>query len=98
MRLMTVDHERVQEIQELLEEIEELKKTNAQLDGDLNQMKVAALNAIVDKDITISELTSQLEEFQNSENASSINTLKAAIAELQDKYTELEDKLEINRV
>jgi hypothetical protein len=34
-----------------------------------------------------------LEEFQNSESVSNINNLKAAIAEINDKYAELEDKL-----
>lgn len=95
---MRLDHEKTQEIQGLLEEVDELKQSNDQLSYDLNQIKEAALNAIVDKDTTIGELTERLEEFQNSESVSNINNLKAAIAEINDKYAELEDKLESNRM
>lgn len=84
---MRNQHEKSQEIQSLLEEADVLKRNVSQLEIDLQQMKEAALNAIVDKDFTITELTDKLEEYQNSQ---SLNNLKAAIAELQDKNNELQ--------
>lgn len=54
----------------------------AKLTGDLDQIKEAALNAIVDKDTTIGELSEQLEEYRNSDN---INNLKSVIIEQQEK-------------
>ena len=49
----------------MLEEADVLKRNVSQLEIDLQQMKEAALNAIVDKDFTITELTDKLEEYQN---------------------------------
>jgi small-conductance mechanosensitive channel len=42
-----------------------LRKENSSLNSDLNQIKEAALNAIMDKDATIAELTERLEEIQD---------------------------------
>ena len=47
----------------MLEETEELKAINSRLASDLDQIKEAALNAIIDKDTTISELSEKLEEY-----------------------------------
>ena len=67
-----------------------MRKTNFKLSSDLDQIKEAALNAIIDKDTAINELTEQLEEYRDSEN---INNLKNAIIEMQEKYGEQEEKL-----
>lgn len=97
LQLMRLDHDKSQEIQTLLEESDELKQINDQLSNELLQIKEAALNAIVEKDTTIGELKERLEEFQNSESLSNVNNLKAVIAEMQDKYSELEERLESNQ-
>jgi chromosome segregation ATPase len=72
----------------------ELRRENASLNSDLNQIKEAALSAIMDKDATITELTERLDEFQHNESA---NELKSAILELEDKYRELEDRSEVSK-
>jgi hypothetical protein len=74
--------------------MEELRQENAALNSDLNQIKEAALSAIMDKDATIAELTEKLEEYQNNEG---VNELKAVILELEDKYRELEDRSETQK-
>lgn len=66
VRLLSLEHEKTQQAQELFEEMEELRKENASLNSDLNQIKEAALSAIMDKDATINELTEKLEESQHN--------------------------------
>lgn len=66
VRLLSLEHEKTQQAQELYEEMEELRKENASLNSDLNQIKEAALSAIMDKDATINELTEKLEESQHN--------------------------------
>lgn len=66
VRLLSLEHEKTQQAQELFEEMEELRKENAALNSDLNQIKEAALSAIMDKDATINELTEKLEESQHN--------------------------------
>jgi hypothetical protein len=53
VRLLSLEHEKTQQAQELFEEMEELRRENASLNSDLNQIKEAALSAIMDKDATI---------------------------------------------
>lgn len=60
VRLLSLDHDKSQQTQELIEEMEELRRENAFLNSDLNQIKEAALSAIMDKDATITELNERL--------------------------------------
>ena len=94
LRLLTLEHEKTQQAQELFEEMEELRRENATLNSDLNQIKEAALSAIMDKDATINELTEKLEDSQHNE---SVNELKSAIIDLEEKYRELEDRSETSK-
>ena len=94
LRLLTLEHEKTQQAQESFEEMEELRRENATLNSDLNQIKEAALSAIMDKDATINELTEKLEDSQHNE---SVNELKSAIIDLEEKYRELEDRSETSK-
>lgn len=79
IKLLRMDHDKTQEIQTLLEEIEEYKRINANLENDLNQIKEVAYSTIMDKDTTISELQERLDEYQDTDG---ISNLKAVIVEL----------------
>lgn len=71
--------------------MQELRRENAALNSDLNQIKEAALSAIMDKDATITELNEKLDQLQHNE---SVNQLKSAIIDLQEKYRQLENQSE----
>jgi cell division protein FtsX len=95
IKLLRMDHDKTQEIQNLFEEIEEYKRINANLESDLNQIKEVAYTTIMDKDTTISELQERLDEYQDTDG---ISNLKAVIVELEEKYRFLEERNEESRL